>query len=173
MLPQQIQSIITEAGAPPDLLRHLEMVREAVWILADMIPIKADAELAADGAAAHDLAKIRFPAEISGPGSLHAEQGEEILLELGLTPELAAFAPGHMFWDEDSPAEHVIVAAADAAWKGARSEEAENELARRLCESGMPEWEAWTIVDEAMTDAGEDGPARIHYQRTGQRMQPA
>lgn len=170
MLPHQLQPQIMDE-IPAELSRHLEMVSEATLLLSEIIPLRADRNLALNGAAVHDLAKVRFLQEINGPGNRHAEEGEEILLEMGLPPELAAFAPGHMFWDEDSPVEHLLVSAADVAWKGARSEEVEGELARRLCESGAEEWEAWATVDEAMSEAGKDGPSRLHYQRTGERMQ--
>jgi HD superfamily phosphodiesterase len=169
MRQNEVLELARDLGAPGELVRHLKIVAETTRQLAKAIPLGVDEETAAAGAAAHDLAKIRFPEELTGPGRRHSDEGREILLEMGLPPLLAEYAPGHMAWNADSPVEHVVVAAADVAWKGARNERVEQELERRLVANGAPEWKAYCVVDHAMSEAGNAGPQRLRYQATGQR----
>jgi hypothetical protein len=63
--------------------------------------------------------------------------------------------------------EDLVVALADATWKGQRREDVEDELAIRLVSALKVEpWRAAQIVGDIAEAAGEAAAGRIEWQRT-------
>jgi hypothetical protein len=72
------------------------------------------------GAATHDIGKIVHVAELSGPGSRHEAEGQQLLLAAGVEPRLARFAATHASWHPGIETEDLLVSLADKVWKAKR-----------------------------------------------------
>jgi hypothetical protein len=72
--------LLADLGASPWLIRHHELVVEAMRVLvarvAEELGVSFDGELALVGAALHDAGKILHPQEMTGPGDRHEAAGE-------------------------------------------------------------------------------------------------
>src|SRR5690242_14490802 len=86
------RAILIELGAPARLLRHVELVGEAAELLLTRlfalgVPLRGD--LVRVGMVLHDAGKILHPAELDRAGAEHETAGEALLLEHGVSPEIA------------------------------------------------------------------------------------
>lgn len=118
------------------------------------------------GAATHDLGKALVPAELSGPGREHEAVGRRWLEEQGVAPALARFAETHgTAWDEGEDLEDLLVALADAVWKGSRVDRLEARVVAALSrESGAPGWEVFGELDSLLEKIAAVGHLRLEVQ---------
>ena len=118
-------NLLRSLGAPPRLIRHSEIVASVAGLLSDVIAdlgITHDAGQVEIGAALHDAGKIIHLDELEGPGSQHEGNGEKLLLDHGVSPQIARVCRTHgLVSDPTLKMEDHLVIAADHLWKGKRS----------------------------------------------------
>jgi hypothetical protein len=144
--------LLRSLGAPPRLVLHGEIVAGVAGLLSDVIAdlgITHDAGQVEIGAALHDAGKIIHLNELEGPGSQHEADGEKLLLDHGVSPQIARVCRTHgLASDSTLMLEDHLVIAADHLWKGKRSNPVEsaitNEVARRL---SIDVWQAFLSLD--------------------------
>ena len=160
--------LLEELGAPPRLLRHVELVGEAgeeIIVALEELHVPFDAEWVRMGVVLHDAGKTMHRAELDGPGSQHEPAGEQLLLERGVDEDLARVCRSHARWREMATRpEELLIALSDKLWKGVRVPELEerviDEVARML---GSDRWALFTDLDslfERIAAAGHDRLAR-------------
>lgn len=151
--------------APPRLAAHLLLVHDVACQLVDWVEEhgpKLDRDAVLFGAATHDIGKVRYPAELSGPGSQHEHAGYELLLEHGFPERLARFARTHASWNEPGiEFEDLMVSLADKVWKGKRVPDLEDLVVSRL--PGVP-WEAFMALDDVLDRIAAAADVRLAFQ---------
>jgi HD domain len=162
----EVEDLLRRLGAAPRLLTHLRLVGEAAEEILehlDAMGVPLDANLVRLGVAVHDAGKILHPAEMDGAGAQHEPDGERLLLEHGVAPQIARCCLSHARWAEmDCSIEELLVALADKVWKGSRVEE----LERRVIEAvavklGKGVWDVFVEVDTLCEDVAAGGPERL------------
>jgi hypothetical protein len=161
--------ILERLGAPPELIRHAEVVSEvAEELLAACarLAIPIDEGWVLSGAVLHDAGKVLVPAELHGPGSLHESVGEPLLLEAGVDARIARCATTHAQWAlSDVTLEELAVALADTIWKGKREPRLETAFVEAAAaRTSVPFWELFPALDgelECIADAGSLRMARM------------
>jgi hypothetical protein len=170
-LPPDAAALCDRLKAPPRLRAHLECVHDAAAIIVAKLrkvapALDFDAEAVLFGAATHDLGKVAFPGEVDGPGVRHESVGPHLLAEMGVPRHMARFAGTHGASAKLGGIEDLLVAMADATWKGQRRDELEDELALRLvAELKIEPWRAAQIVGDLAEAAGERAAERMEWQR--------
>ena len=171
-LPPAAQDLCRQLNAPPRLVVHLQLVHEAAEKLIDglikVFPgITLDEPAILFGAATHDLGKTMHPEELEASGEKHQENGPALLISKGVDPRLARFALTHGRWDDTMSAEDFIVALADEVWKGRRFPDLEALLVKRIAgQTGVPEWQVFSRLDEILGEIAEGADERLAYQRS-------
>jgi hypothetical protein len=100
-------------------------------------------------------------------GKKHEEDGPALLVSKGIDPRLARFALTHSQWDDRMSVEDFVVAMADAVWKGSRSPDLENVLAKMIAgQTGLPEWHVFSQLDEILGAIAEGADERLAHQRS-------
>ena len=119
-LPAAVADSLAALNAPPRLAAHLALVHDAAWAIVagcDAVwpALTYDREAVCLGAAIHDVGKITYPMELTGPGHEHEAAGETLLLAQGWPERMARCARTHAQWSASSaPAlEDLLVALAD------------------------------------------------------------
>ncbi|MEU7820777.1 HD domain-containing protein [Catellatospora sp. NPDC049133] len=170
-LPDAVAALLTDLDAPPRLGAHLRAVHDVaarlLGALAEAYPgLAVAAEEVLFGAATHDIGKVAFPSELSGPGSAHEPAGYELLVASGVEPRLARFARDHgSVAYAGLGTEDLLVVLADKVWKGKRVTVLEEELTARLCAvSGEQPWEAFLRLDDLLERLARDADARLAFQ---------
>lgn len=155
---------------PPRLLAHLTLVHDAEKrLLKEMegaFPkVKIDKELALFGAATHDIGKCVYKKELTQLGREHEAQGQKLLLSLGASAQMAAFAKNHSSWSERSTIELLLVSLADKIWKGSRVAELEDLVAAKISQaSALEKWEAYLLLDDIIQKIASDADKRLAWQ---------
>lgn len=155
---------------PPRLLAHLTLVHDAEKrllkeIAAAFPKVKIDKELALFGAATHDIGKCVCKNELTQPGREHEAQGQKLLLSLGDSPQMAAFAKNHSTWSERSTIESLLVSLADKIWKGSRVAELEDLVAAKISQaSALEKWEAYLLLDDIIQKIASGADKRLAWQ---------
>ena len=169
-LPAEIQQLCETLGAPPRLIAHLRCVHDVATDLVEglhrIFPTLAfDSHAVLFGAAVHDLGKVRHPNELTGPGSKHEEDGPAMLEEAGVSPSLSRFAGTHGAWNDSLPLEDLLVALADAAWKG-RLPELEGAIARKIGTMlAIEEWKVFAEIDGLADQLAAAAQERLAWQQ--------
>ncbi|MGE7386939.1 HD domain-containing protein [Streptomyces sp. NPDC004126] len=170
-LPDRVAALLSVLGVPPRLAAHLRAVHDVAHQLIDWVAerypsVAIDREAALFGAATHDIGKTVHLAELSGPGAAHEETGRALLLERGVSQELARFAATHASWTRsDVVLEDLLVSLADKIWKNKRVPDLEDLVVARLAEAtGRPEWEEFLALDEILSRIGDEADARLAFQ---------
>lgn len=160
------RDLLVGLGAPPRLLRHIELVREAADLLlltlaALRVPVRAEFVLV--GVALHDSGKILHPAELDHPGALHEPDGEALLLRSGVSPELARVCLSHARWETmDVSLEELLIALADKLWKGVRHSRLEERCIAAIAAAlGKATWDIFIELDSAFERIAADGQRRL------------
>jgi HD domain len=163
-LPELAKRLCVELKAPPRLVAHLTLVHDAacelVQGLEDRFPgFHFDHGAVLFGASSHDLGKILHPAELSGPGHRHEDDGPTLLEPHGVPPHLTRIARTHATWDrEPVEIEDLLVALADKVWKGQRNEILEGVIVDRIASAtGITKWEVFSRIDEILASIAEKG----------------
>ena len=155
---------------PPRLLAHLTLVHDAekrlLREMAAAFPkVKIDKELALFGAATHDIGKCVCKNELTQPGREHEAQGQKLLLSLGASEQMAAFAKNHSSWSERSTIESLLVSLADKIWKGTRVAELEDLIAEEISRaSALEKWEAYLLLDDIIQKIASGADKRLAWQ---------
>ena len=171
-LPPAAQDLCQQLNAPPRLVVHLQLVHEAAEKLIDglikVFPgITLDEPAILFGAATHDLGKTMHPEELEASGEKHQENGPALLISKGVDPRLARFALTHGRWDDTMSVEDFVVALADNVWNGRRLPDLEAILAKTIAgQTGVPEWQVFSRLDEILGEIAEGADERLAYQRS-------
>jgi len=171
-LPPAAQDICQQLNAPPRLVVHLQLVHEAAEKLTDGLKkafpgITLDEPAILFGAATHDLGKTLHLEELWASGEKHQEDGPALLISKGVDPRLARFALTHSQWDDTMSVEDFVVALADKVWKGRGLPDLEAVLAKRIAgQTGLPEWEVFSQLDDILGEIAEGADERLAYQRS-------
>ena len=114
------------------------------------------------GAALHDVGKLLYVQELSGPGSQHEAAGEAWLLEAGVPAHWARCCVTHGQWHSCDALESLCVALADRLWRGERCPELELRLIDAAAErKGCDRWSIWSPLEDVFEAIAADGPARL------------
>jgi putative nucleotidyltransferase with HDIG domain len=159
---EDAQAVLIELGAPDRLIRHGLLVLEAAdELLRRMndLDVGVDEVRVRAGAMLHDVGKILHPDELRAKGAKHEESGQALLLEHGVARAIARICVTHAQWAvHECELEDLLVAVADALWKGVRRPELEqrvvSDVAARLKSDA---WSAFMNLDpcfERIADAG-------------------
>ncbi len=173
-LPPEVMDLLAKYAAPPRLIAHLTVVYDVATALITCVDalwprLDYDREGVLIGAATHDVGKLIYPNELTGPGSQHEEIGPQLLRESGFSEVHARFARTHARWDREASAqlEDVLVAFADTIWKGKRDEALEQEIAWRVAQrSGEEIWEVYMKLDDIACELAKGAHDRILWQGT-------
>ncbi len=171
LLPDRAAGLLEDLQAPPRLAAHLRLVHDVACQLADWVDarhpaVAYDRDAVLFGAATHDIGKIAFPAEITGPGSAHEEAGCRLLLSRGVSSGLARFAATHASWGSPGlGVEDLMVSLADKIWKNKRVLDLEDLLVARLAQaSGRDAWQEFADLDMLLEAIGDGAGDRLAFQ---------
>jgi hypothetical protein len=158
--------LLADLGAPRRLLRHAELVGEAAEALLAALAalgIEVDRNLVATGVVLHDTGKVIHAEELSSAGNLHESAGERLLLERGVSPELARICRSHSQWASMATSfEELIVALADKLWKGVRHPELEARMiAEAAARRGLQTWDVFIALDDVFEGIAAGGDGRL------------
>ena len=164
------RELLSRLGAPPRLLRHVELVGEAAELVLSSLSqlgLEVESDLVRVGVALHDAGKILHADELDRPGGEHEPAGEALLLAEGVSPELARICLSHARWASMTVSlEELLVALADKLWKGVRKQELEErvvtEVATRL---GKERWSLFIELDGAFESIAAGGTDRLERSR--------
>ena len=166
----EARALLARLGAPRRLLRHVELVGEAAHALLRKfselgIPVRSD--LVQVGVVLHDAGKILHPAELDGGGARHEPDGERLLLEQGVSAELARICVSHARWAQMPVSlEELVVALADKLWKGARNSELEERVVERAAAClEQDRWGLFVELDTLFEDIAAGGADRLERSR--------
>lgn len=164
------RALLVKLNAPARLLRHVELVAEAADLILGRlselgVPVRDD--VVRLGVMLHDAGKIIHPAELERSGGRHENAGEKLLLQHGVSPELAHICVSHAEWSGDSISlEELLVALADKLWKGARTPQLEERVidvvANRLSRN---RWEIFVELDSLFENIAAGGSTRLERSR--------
>ncbi len=170
-LPPAINELLTRLKASPRLVAHLRLVHDVSACLVERLSkrfptLKYDQSAVMFGAATHDIGKVQYPNELTGHGNRHEEAGRALLVQAGFPLELARFAVTHgQKRDESLNLEDILVQTADTIWKRKRVSSLEKDLINYVMkELQVPEWEAFTAIDDILTELAADADARLGWQ---------
>jgi hypothetical protein len=171
-LPEQIQRLCNVLNAPPRLVAHLRLVHDtAVDLVAGLdncFPtLDYDDDSVLFGASTHDLGKVLHPKELTTTGNQHEQDGPALLEQYGIPPCLSRFARTHGIrrCEEDQPLEDLLVALADAIWKG-RCPELEGRVVQRIAAMiSLEQWQVFLKVDDLANRLSADEQERLAWQQ--------
>jgi putative nucleotidyltransferase with HDIG domain len=171
-LPQDVEELLTKLNAPHRLKMHLLIVHDVVATIADAIlrtwaTLQLDKDLVRFGAATHDIGKVLHQNELFGHGSRHEEDGPNLLMEYGYTPEQSRFARTHGSWstESDLTLEDLLVALADTCWKGQRESDLETMIATMISHQiGVESWEVYVELDDVLSEVTSRAEERLGLQ---------
>lgn len=170
-LPQQVLDLLKELEAPERLVAHLALVHDVAVALIQALDqtwpgLTYDRQAVLIGAATHDVGKILYRQELTGPGKMHEAYGPALLQRHAFPEEYARFARTHGQWDSE-PApnlEDLLVALADTIWKGKRNERLEDKIVHHLARAGTEElWAIYVNLDEIICPITRDADARLAW----------
>lgn len=183
LLPAAATDLLLRLDCPPRLAVHLRIVHDVAtrvtdWVRRHYPALAFDRDAVLFGAATHDLGKTVHPGELTKSGSKHEEAGRALLLELGVSADLARFAGTHSSWSGPGVTiEDLLVSTADKSWKGKRIPELEDLVIERLARAGEGEraeghngsddsekWPHFLAFDGLLTRIGADADRRIRLQ---------
>jgi hypothetical protein len=158
-------------GAPPRLLKHLQLVGEAAEELMqayESLGIGFDRTTIELGVAVHDAGKILHPSELTGPGSDHEQAGEALMLANDVQPDIARCCVSHAAWRSPGTSfEELSVALADKLWKGKREAELELRVIDAIAHRcSVERWDIFAELDGAFEEIASSGAARLERSQT-------
>lgn len=173
-LPEDVLRLLTILNASPRLVAHLTLVYNAAVTLVKAVDaswptLVYDRQAALFGTATHDIGKAQHPNELSQAGHEHETAGEALLRQRGYPAALARFAQTHGKWPvaADAQLEDLLVALADALWRGKRDERLETQVCRQIAEqTGQPVWQVFATLDTIATTIAADADARLSWQNS-------
>jgi len=159
--------LMSNLGAPEHLLTHVKLVGEAADLIlkkCEQLCVQIDSEFVRIGVAVHDVGKIVYVNEMTGPGSEHEPEGEKILLSKGVSNKIARCCMSHARWHEmDCSIEELLIALADKLWKGKRVESLELQTIDRIAAAlGKDRWDIFQELDSLFELIAADGNDRLN-----------
>lgn len=166
MTPETALQLLRDLGAPPRLVRHVELVGEAADDLIAALTAQGvvlDGEFVRVGVVLHDVGKVLHAQELSASGSMHEAAGEALLIAKGVSPDVARVCRSHAQWATMTVRfEELLVALADALWKGVRRPALEQRvIAEAAARKGVATWDLFVALDTAFEAIAADGDARL------------
>lgn len=163
---EEAVAILEALRAPPRLVRHGLLVLEAAELLLEEVGrhgARIDEPLVRAGAVLHDCGKIAHPAELAASGSAHEEAGQALLLDHGVDRRIARCCVTHAQWaSHDCSLEELVVALADALWKGARWPALEKSFVDQLAvKLAVDPWSLFVPLDDRFEAIAEGGAERL------------
>jgi len=167
----EARALLVELGAPARLLRHVELVTEAAdMLLAGLhrLRVSLNADLVLAGVALHDVGKIRYPAELDQAGSEHEPAGQALLLQRGVSSDLARICVSHARWDQPGTSfEELLVALSDKLWKGVRKADLEERVIDSAAHLlGRARWDVFVELDSLFEEIAAGGSKRLEQSNT-------
>lgn len=164
------RSLLERLGAPPRLLQHVALVGEAGESLLERLvelKLQLDADFVRVGIVLHDAGKILHLAELDASGAEHEPAGERLLLENGVSPQLARVCLSHARWSSmDVSLEELLVALADKLWKGVRNEKLEQLVIDGVAATlRKGRWELFVQLDTTFEEIASGGTDRLERSR--------
>jgi hypothetical protein len=158
--------VLEELGASARLVTHGRLVAEAADVLLTKLRrlgVEVDEAWVRAGAVLHDAGKVQHSAELEGPGNNHEEAGEALLLSRGIDKKIAQCCVSHARWKTMECAfEELLVALADALWKGVRRPALEEKVIVHVAERlGWDRWTTFAGLDECFEQIADNGPERL------------
>jgi len=158
--------LIDKLGAPHHLKTHVTLVGEAAELLITVIKdlgINLDFDFVRVGVVIHDIGKVTHFNEMKEPGSEHEPEGERILLENNVLPELARVCMYHARWDQmECSFEELIIALSDKLWKGKRVESLELKVVDRAAQYlEKDRWDIFPDLDLKFEEIAASGYERL------------
>jgi hypothetical protein len=162
--------LLKSLGAPPRLIRHLELVSEAADLLMqeyNRLGLQFDSKLLELGVAVHDAGKILHLKELDEPGAQHEVAGRNLLISHGVMLEVAECCVSHAQWDTGNVTfEELSVALSDKLWKGKREPELELLVIDKASQMlGTDRWEIFQELDSAFEKIASSGDDRLSRSR--------
>ena len=116
------------------------------------------------GIAVHDAGKIVHPDELDEGGNLHEAAGEQLLVENGVLPQIARCCRSHAQYDQMTVSlEELVIALADALWKGARNPDLEQNVIDAAAERiGVERWHLFEKLDCGFEEIARTGDQRLY-----------
>lgn len=171
-LPGEVVHLLEELGAPRLLVAHLTLVHDVALHLITGLDsawpaLAYDHDAVLFGAATHDIGKVKYVGELTAPGRLHEQAGEVLLNGRGYDARLARFARTHGSWPEEAVRlEDLLVALADAVWRGKRDPLLEGAIGQRIVEQiGAADWHVYATLDDLLSEIAADADGRLEWQR--------
>ena len=161
-----VHELLVSLGAEDRLIEHVKLVGTAakdLVIFMKNLNVSFNGELVLLGAACHDAGKIVVPAELNESGSLHEIAGEKLLLQHGVSAEIARFCVSHACYEQmDMSYEELLVALADKLWKGKRVSELELRVIDATAKLlATDRWTVFEELDNCFEEIASDGHLRL------------
>jgi len=168
--PAEAFELLRSLGAPKKLIRHLELVGEAAEDLMTVIQdhnVSFDDNFVRLGVAIHDAGKILHPKELNGKGSAHEPDGEQLLLDNDVQPDIARCCRSHAQFDEmDVSFEELLIALSDKLWKGKRVSSLELRIIDQIAILLKTDrWDIFESLDSAFERIASQGDERLSRSR--------
>jgi hypothetical protein len=164
-------NLLKKLEAPACLLTHIKLVGEALeeiicFLSKHNLPI--DYNFVRLGVVLHDAGKIFHPLEFTESGNKHEAEGNRLLLENGVAPELAQCCISHAQNDGiDCSIEELLVALSDSIWKGTRVEKLELRIVDKIAAlMGKERWDIFTELDDGFESVASTGGARLERSKS-------
>ncbi|MDP4182752.1 MAG: HD domain-containing protein [Bacillota bacterium] len=164
---EEALKLLNELNAPEKLTFHGKLVCEAAEdIIKELstLDISLDFVFIRIATILHDIGKIIHISELSMPGHFHEEEGEKILIKLGIDPNLARCCLSHARYNNmNCSIEELIVALADKLWKGKRDETLELKVVDAIAERlGKERWNIFMKLDDCFESVAMKGNERLN-----------
>ena len=159
-------SLLKKLEAPACLFVHVKLVGEALEEIIGFLSeynLPIDYNFARLGVVLHDAGKIIHSLEFSGPGNKHEAEGNLLLLENEVAPELAQCCISHAQYDGiDCSIEELLVALSDSIWKGTRLEKLELKIIDKIAAlMGKERWDIFLELDDCFESVASSGAQRL------------
>jgi hypothetical protein len=171
---EDARALLVDLGAPEKLLTHGLLVLEAADALLAEVHARGvtlDETLVRMGAMLHDAGKTAHPNELVGGGARHEGAGRALLLERGVDPAIARCCVSHAQWSTMTCSlEELLVALADALWKGVRRPELEQRVIAEVAASlRVDPWSLFVELDSCFERIADGGAERLRRSVAKQR----
>jgi hypothetical protein len=152
--------------APACLFTHVKLVGEALEEIIGFLSeynLPIDYNFARLGIVLHDAGKIVHSSEFSESGNKHESEGNRLLLENGVAPELAQCCFSHAQYDKtECSIEELLVALSDSIWKGTREEKLELKIIDKIAAlMGKERWDIFLELDDCFESVASSGGKRL------------
>jgi hypothetical protein len=164
-------NLLRKLEAPACLLTHIKLVGEALEEIIGFLSeynLPIDYNFARLGVILHDAGKIVHSQEFPESGNKHEAEGNRLLLENGVAPELAQCCISHAQYDgNECSIEELLVALSDSIWKGTRVEKLELEIVDMIAAlMGKERWDIFLELDDCFEFVASSGGKRLERSKT-------